>query len=179
MKKHLFTLVIFCFIALLFHSCGSDGDDEKPTVEEYTITTYGPGIRFIDPPMPSISIEAPFSDTPSFAEIFLGFPQQFGVMNSTQAFFQSAPTEALTIDTDYPDHSFWLLNRTELQNGAVTGLNYIFIDQDGNGILETAYLLRLDATAPRDDQKTYLIGKVVKNDGTAITFAKAKELLDN
>ncbi|WP_323755661.1 hypothetical protein [Roseivirga sp.] len=180
MKKHLFPLVIFSLFTLVFQSCESEGDDENPNTEEYTITTYGPGISFVDPPKPRISIEAPFSDTPSFAEIFLGFPQQFGVMNSTQVFFQSTPTVALAIDADSnPEHSFWLLNKTELQHGAVSGLNYIFVDEDGDEVLEVAYLLRLDATAPADSQKTYLVGKAIKNDGTAITFAKAKELLDD
>ncbi|MGW8123372.1 hypothetical protein ACV07N_12000 [Roseivirga echinicomitans] len=178
MKKEIFSILLLCLYILFFQSCETEG--EKPAVEEYTVTTYGPGISFVDPPKPKISIEAPFGDTPSFAEVYLDFPQQFGVMNSTQVFFQSVPTVALTIDADSnPEHSFWLLNKTELQHGAVSGLNYIFIDQNGDDILETAYLLRLDATAPADSQKTYLVAKAIRNDGKAITFTKAKELLDN
>lgn len=168
-------LVIFTFLI----SCDSSSSDKE--TEDYTATSFGIGTIHIFPPAKEFSIETGrYGDGPLFSEIFLTFPQQFGVVDSTTTFFQSIPTKELTIDPDDdPNHTFWLQNQPVLKNNAKTGFNYVFVDEDGNGIIETAYLLHLDAAAPQDSSKTYIVAKAVKNDGSAITFVKAKELLEN
>ncbi|WP_452610916.1 hypothetical protein [Roseivirga echinicomitans] len=96
-----------------------------------------------------------------------------GRMASTfdYSYFQSEPTEEIRKGTD--DAIWW--DDSALYGGAVNGKNYCYVDTDNDGTFETMLLLYLNV---QNLEGSYFIGKAVKTDVTDLSYALAKQALD-
>ena len=175
------------FVTVIILSCSSSDDPEPSDLRNEDITTSANGFTLVHfhSEKQTIRYENPAES------FYLGrlelsndyfvsaSPTKMGVIASTgQAFFQSAPNGSITLRTSSPFNAQWLNPSKELLNGAITGLNYVYVDDNQNGSFETIFLIRFNGAEPENVSKTYIVGKVVKEDGTSIGFAEAKTLLD-
>ena len=183
-------IIYISIILSVMNSCSTSGDsssEDNNIIRAKNDTTYHNGVTLVHFAQEkwNVNYANPSEDfqltkAASTNDFYVtATPTKIGVIaSSKKAFFQKIPASILSLKSEKPQNAQWLNSSNELLNGAVSGLNYLFIDDTHNGKFETIYLVRLDPIEPLNSSKTYIVGKVSMDNGEELDFLTAKKQLD-